>query len=126
MRVIHSLLVAMVLCLVLAPLALAEDAPKSCPPQADPADCNTQGRWGAYRMYVSASGMGYVRCNSCRTDQGCTSFWTDFGYNARCEAFPAPGNSFSHWTANDQYAGTDKVKTFGKVGLRIVGNFKGN
>lgn len=133
MRKILAVLLTAALCLGLAPLVLAQgdaqpspDAPTACPPNTPPDECGVKdgGRWGWYRMFVNAQGMGYIQCGACRTDQGCTAFNTNLGNIARCEAFPAPGNTFSHWTADGQYAGTEKVKFFGKVGLRITGNFK--
>lgn len=129
-----AIFLTLALCLSLAPLALAEgaggdpdpNAPKVCPEGTAPDVCNTDGRWGWYRMFVSANGMGHIKCGACNTAAGCTAFNTNLGCSAQCTAYPAPGNSFSHWTANGQYGGTDISRRFGKVGLQIVGNFKSN
>jgi hypothetical protein len=76
------------------------------------------------RFTIGAQGMGFVKCGNCSTAAGCTNVWIGAGTKIKCIATSASTSTFTHWTANGNYAGDKPEILFGNRGATLIGHFQ--
>ncbi len=78
----------------------------------------------AERFRIGAQGMGWVSCCGCSTRSGCTYAVYTPGTKCRCVATPASSATFSHWTANGNFASDQEVFSYASRGSLLQGHFR--